>query len=110
MQHYLRDHVDNALRQGVSELRECQKRHEIGSELNPVDVYRTIMALVAGIAVAEVVSPGSMTPAAQKRQLRDAIAGLRTNTRPAEATRLSKNDAARPAVLPKLVRARAKRR
>ena len=110
MQHYLRDHVDNALRQGVSELRECQKRHEIGAELNPVDVYRTIMALVAGIAVAEVVSPGSMTPAAQKRQLRDAIAGLRANARAPEATPLSKNDAARPAALPKLVRARAKSR
>ena len=81
-----------------------------GAELNPVDVYRTIMALVAGIAVAEVVSPGSMTPAAQKRQLRDAIAGLRANARAPDATPLSKSDSARPNALPKLVRARAKGR
>jgi AcrR family transcriptional regulator len=77
MQRYLRDHVDNALRHGTRELRESQKQGEISAGVNLVVAYRTIMALVAGIAVSEVVSPGTVTAAVQKRMLRDAIASLK---------------------------------
>jgi len=78
MQRYLHDHVGNALRRGMRELRDCQREGEVLSGLNLVRAYRTIMASVTGIAVSEVVSPRSVAPTAQKRMLRDAIDAVRS--------------------------------
>ena len=77
MQRYLHDHVGGALRRGIRELRACQNQQLIKPQLNLVRTYRTIMATVAGIAVSEVVSPGSVPASSQRRMLRDVIEALR---------------------------------
>ena len=77
MQEYLNNHVSLAMRVGTRELREAQVAGEVAKEVNLARAYRVIMATVAGIAVSEVVSPGAIAPAVQKRMLRDAISLLR---------------------------------
>ena len=78
MQEYLHSHVSKALRIGTRELREGQLTGEVARDVNLVRAYRGIMATVAGIAVSEVVSPGVIAPAVQKRMLRDAVSTLRS--------------------------------
>lgn len=77
MQTYLHDHVSRALRGGTRELREAQAAGEVARGVDLARSYRVIMATVAGIAVSEVVSPGFIAPAVQKRMLRDAISVVR---------------------------------
>ena len=77
MQAYLHSHVGRALRIGTRELRDAQLAGEVARDVNLVRAYRVIMATVAGIAVSEVVSPGMVAPAVQKRMLRDAISLVR---------------------------------
>ena len=77
MQAYLHEHVSRALRFGTRELRELQLTGEVAKGVNLARSYRVIMATVAGVAVSEVVSPGVLAPAAQKRMLRDAISIVR---------------------------------
>ena len=69
-------HVSKALRIGTRELRDAQLTGEVARDVNLVRAYRGIMAAVAGIAVSEVVSPGVIAPAVQKRMLRDAVSTL----------------------------------
>jgi AcrR family transcriptional regulator len=78
MQAYLHDHVSRALRVGTRELRDAQLAGEVARGVNLARSYRVIMATVAGIAVSEVVSPGVIAPAVQKRMLRDAISVVRS--------------------------------
>jgi hypothetical protein len=78
MQEYLHSHVSKALRIGTRELREAQLTGEVARDVNLVRAYRGIMATVAGVAVSEVVSPGVIAPAVQKRMLRDAVSTLRS--------------------------------
>ena len=77
MQAYLHEHVARALRAGTRELREAQATGEVARSIDLARSYRVIMATVAGIAVSEVVSPGVVAPAVQKRMLRDAISIVR---------------------------------
>jgi AcrR family transcriptional regulator len=77
MQRYLHDHVGRALRQGVRELRECQQNAEVLPGVNLVRAYRTIMAVVAGIAVSEIVSPRFIAPSLQRRMLHEAVEAVR---------------------------------
>jgi AcrR family transcriptional regulator len=77
MQAYLHEHVSRALRAGTRELREAQGTGEVARGVDLARSYRVIMATVAGIAVSEVVSPGAVAPAVQKRMLRDAISIVR---------------------------------
>jgi AcrR family transcriptional regulator len=78
MQQYLHDHVSKAVRIGTGELRDAQLTGEVARDINLPRAYRGIMATVAGIAVSEVVSPGVLAPAVQKRMLRDSISRLRS--------------------------------
>jgi TetR/AcrR family transcriptional regulator, transcriptional repressor of bet genes len=77
MQEYLHQHVLQALRDGIREMREARKSGEVRAGLNLSRAYRNIMATATGIAVSEVVSPGSVAPATQKRMLSEAVGGLR---------------------------------
>jgi len=79
MQAYLHEHVARALRAGTRELREAQATGEVARSIDLARSYRVIMATVAGIAVSEVVSPGVVAPAVQKRMLRDAISIVRAS-------------------------------
>jgi AcrR family transcriptional regulator len=79
MQAYLHEHVARALRAGTRELREGQVSGEVARSIDLARSYRVIMATVAGIAVSEVVSPGVVAPAVQKRKLRDAISIVRAS-------------------------------
>jgi AcrR family transcriptional regulator len=79
MQTYLHEHVARALRAGTRELREAQVTGEVARGIDLARSYRVIMATVAGIAVSEVVSPGAVAPAVQKRMLRDAISIVRSS-------------------------------
>ncbi len=79
MQTYLHEHVARALRAGTLELREAQVTGEVARGIDLARSYRVIMATVAGIAVSEVVSPGVVAPAVQKRMLRDAISIVRSS-------------------------------
>jgi AcrR family transcriptional regulator len=76
MQVYLSDHVGAAVRTGVAELREAQRSGEVKQNIDLFRAYRAVMATVAGIGVSEVVSPNVLTPAVQKRMLKDALALL----------------------------------
>jgi AcrR family transcriptional regulator len=78
MQRYLHGHVERAVAAGVHDLRLGQRQGEVRRGIPLARAYRNLMASVAGIAVAEVVSPRSLPPALQKRMLRDALAGVRT--------------------------------
>jgi AcrR family transcriptional regulator len=77
MQRYLREHVGRATEEGVRDLRAARRRGELRRGVDLERAYRTIMATVAGIAVAEVVSPQGIVAARQKRMLRDALAVVR---------------------------------
>jgi AcrR family transcriptional regulator len=77
MQKYLHGHVDRALQAGVRDLQQARRQGEIRRGVPLARSYRNIMATVAGIAVAEVVSPHGIAPALQKRMLRDAIEAVR---------------------------------
>jgi len=77
MQGYLHAHVLNALRSGIQEMRESRQAGEVREGVNLARAYRSIMATATGIAVSEVVSPGSVAPATQKRMLAEAVNALR---------------------------------
>lgn len=76
MQAYLNDHVMQAAREGVQDLKEAARRNEIPQTINFQRSYRNLISMVAGVAVAEVVSPNSLSPSAQKLMLKDAINGF----------------------------------
>ena len=81
MQRYLHDHVDRAVRAGVRDLRHACRQGDLRPGLPLARTYRSILATVAGIAVAEVVSPEALSPAMQKRMLADALCPLRLGKR-----------------------------
>jgi len=73
MQNYIKQHVQGAVRNGVAELRDSQRAGEVRADINTNRAYRGILATVAGIAVAEVASPHSISHTTQRRMLRDAL-------------------------------------
>lgn len=77
MQHWIAKHVAAALREAVGDLREGQREGTVRTGIGLPELYRGVIATVAGIAVSEIVSPNQISPAAQKRLLRNALAILR---------------------------------
>lgn len=77
MQSYLTGHVQSALRVATGELRDARRAGEVRQGIDLTRAYRGVIAMVAGIAVSEVVSPHKIPPVMQKRMLRDGIDLLR---------------------------------
>lgn len=76
MQKYISAHVAAAIRTAVADLRLGQRKGEVKAGVNLVQLYRGVIATVAGIAVSEIVQPDLIPPATQKRMLKTALSGL----------------------------------